>query len=153
MGPGNKLTSEFTAVILTVISPLVGVGALWALARTCISGLFTQPSLGDLEKSCAGAISRFPSDWQKLKRLRSFLHQLTLFICTVVLLCLVLSIWLQVLDPIPKAKDGVTLVPNTPQVLACIATVIIGVMILILYFLWEARMRVHKEQIEKLRKS
>jgi len=149
----EKFAPDFVAAVLTVINPLVGFGALWALVRPCLSGLITQPSLGELEETCASAIARLPSDWQKLKRLRSFLSRLTLFIFVILLCCLALWTWLQVLAPVPKAKDGVTLAPNATQVSACAAIVVIGVLILILNFLWEARMRVHKEQIDKLRKS
>jgi hypothetical protein len=149
----GKFAPEFVAAVLTIISPLVGIGALWTLIRTCLSGLLTQPSLRDLEKTCSSAISRLPSDWQKLKRLRSSLYWLILLIGILFLSCLALWIWLQVLAPVPKAKDGVTLAPNAAQVFGSAAIVILGVVGVILNFLWEAWMRIHKEQIDKLRKS
>jgi hypothetical protein len=153
MGSGDQLGPEFVATVLTVITPLVGFGALWALVRPCLSGLLTQPSLAELEKTCASAVARLPSDWQKLKSLRSFLCWLTLSICIVVLFCLVLWVWVQVVAPVPKAADGVTLAPSSAQVFACAAIVFLAALVLLPNFLWEARMRVHKEQIEKLRKS
>lgn len=148
----DHLASQFAGFILNVSGPLLGVGAIWTLARSVILGLLTLPSLSELELSCAGKIEASPANWNRLTRMRRKLCVLTGWIVLVLLICLALYGWLQVLAPIPKAPDGVSLIPNAAQLAGCAAIVFLAVAALVLNVIWERRMRVHKEQIASLQK-